>query len=821
MSRADLHIHTSYSNRPSNFFLKKLGAPESLTEPEAAYRLAKRRGMDFLALTDPDTLEGYHKVAHHPDVIPGCETTVTFPEDDCMVKLIVLGLNDEQLQKMISLRGNIYSVRDYLLAENLYHAVAHPLEVLNTRLGADHVEKLLLLFDHFEARSGGRHERTNEFTAALMESLTPEYLESLYKKWVITPAGDKPWQKGLIGASNDYCGQYIGLTYTEIPQAKTAEEYIDGLRRREGNSGGIHGTTISSAHSMYRVAFHFYRRNLQRGSHHVPDLLSIILSKVLQPGEKQRFSIGQLFIIAFEALKKLNPFGKRTSFIEKRMLRAFIAAYRRIPDKDKLNGIDRDDLLTFDERLYQLADRVVADVTYQLVEDATTHFNHGKVGDALSMSAAIVPLQGLLGPYLYSFDKLNRDRTLLLELEDRLSPVLNLPSHRPKQKKIAWFSDTVTDVNGVSMTLHKMAEVAVSLNADLEIICSMVPEKAPTAPKFVNFTPVGEIKVPDYETQTLAMPPGMQMIRYLEEANFTEYIISTPGPVGLIAMYAARLFKVPCRAIYHSDFPQHVRHITGDEGLEETTWRFMRWFYGMADAIYSPSRFYRDQLVEHGFDPKKMYIFNRGTDLDKFNPKHRDDSYFKPWGGEGKVVFVYTGRVSREKNLDTLIDAFLVNDELRAKGALAIFGDGPYLEELRKRYTDPSVMFPGFIKDKALARAYASGDVFVFPSTTDTYGNSVLEAQASGLPAIVSDEGGPKEIIVPDKTGIVLPGYDVSAWTKAMHELLVNSDNRLQMASAARAHTAARDWTTMFREFWDEDPYPNLPTHRRMTSALV
>ncbi|MBU1636670.1 glycosyltransferase [bacterium] len=819
MPRADLHVHTSYSDRPTNFFLKKLGAPESLTEPEAAYRLAKRRGMDFLALTDPDTLESYRQVAHHPDVIPGCETTVAFPEDDCKVKLIVLDINEDQLQKMISLRGNIFSVRDYLLAEHLYHVVAHPLEVLNARMGADHVEKLLLLFDHFEVRSGGRHLRTNEFLSDLLESLTPEYMESLYKKWVITPASDKPWQKGMIGASNDYCGQYIGLTYTELPQAKSADEFIAGLRRREGIPGGIHGTTISSAHSMYRVAFQFYRRNLQRGSHHVPDLLSILLSKVLQPGEKQRLSVGQFFIVAFEALKKLLPFGKKSSFVEKKLLRAFIKAYRKIPDEEKLNGIDRDSLQEFDERLYRLADRVVADVTYQLVDDAATGFNHGKIGNALSMGAAILPLQGLLSPYLYSFEKLNRDRTLLLELEGRLSPSLDLPSHRPQQKKIAWFSDTVTDVNGVSMTLHKMADVAVQLAADLEIICSMIPEKAPTAPKFVNFPPVGEIKVPDYETQTLALPPGMQMIRYLEAANFTEYVISTPGPVGLVALYAARLFQVPCRAIYHSDFPQHVRHITGDEGLEETTWRFMRWFYGRADAIYSPSNHYREQLIEHGFDKDKLYIFHRGTDLEKFNPKHRDESYFKPWGGAGKVVYVYTGRVSREKNLDTLIDAFLADDALRTKGALAIFGDGPYLSELRERYSDPAVMFPGFVKDKALARAYASGDVFVFPSTTDTYGNSVLEAQASGLPAIVSNEGGPKEIIAPGKTGIVLPGYDTSAWTKAMHELLVNTDKRQQMASAARAHTATRDWTTAFREFWDEDPYPQLPPHRRMVST--
>jgi glycosyltransferase involved in cell wall biosynthesis len=360
----------------------------------------------------------------------------------------------------------------------------------------------------------------------------------------------------------------------------------------------------------------------------------------------------------------------------------------------------------------------------------------------------------------------------------------------------------------------------VTLNADLSIICSMVPEKAPTAPKFVNFPPIGEIAIPDYELQKLSMPPGMQMIRYLEQEGFTEYVISTPGPVGLLAMYAARLFHVPCRAIYHSDFPQHVRHITGDEGLEETTWRFMRWFYGMADVVYSPSNFYREQLIDHGFPPEKMFIFHRGTDLEFFNPKHRDENFYEPWGGKGRTIFVYTGRVSLEKNLDMLIDAFLADDDLKTKGALAIVGDGPYLETLKTRYRDPSIIFPGFVNGKALARAYASGDVFVFPSTTDTYGNSVLEAQASGLPALVSDEGGPKEIILPNETGMVLSGYDIPAWTAAMRELLVNSEKRHRMASAARAHTATRDWTTAFREFWDEDPYSQA-TRARKPAAVV
>jgi glycosyltransferase involved in cell wall biosynthesis len=313
----------------------------------------------------------------------------------------------------------------------------------------------------------------------------------------------------------------------------------------------------------------------------------------------------------------------------------------------------------------------------------------------------------------------------------------------------------------------------------------------------------------------------LSMIRYLESAGFSEYVISTPGPVGLLALLASRLFHVPVRAIYHNDFPQHIRFITGDEGIEETTWTYMRWFYGRADAVYSPSQFYRDQLEDHGFDPKRLFIFNRGTDLEFYNPRHRDERFYEQWGLKNRVVLVYIGRVSREKNLDLLLSAVLSDPELKEKAALAIVGDGPYHSELRSRYVHPSIAFCGFLKGKPLSRAYASADVFVFPSTTDTYGNSVLEAQASALPCLVSDEGGPKEIISPNETGIVLPGHDEPAWQKAMHDLVFDADRRLRMSAAARARAATRDWTTAFREFWEDNPYPEHPLSHRTDVHFV
>lgn len=813
MPRADLNVHTKYSNRSTNFFLKRLNASESLTEPEDAYRLAKRRGMDFVTFTDTDTLAGCEELAHHPDVFCSCETHVIFPEDECKIKLLVYGLTDVQLSKLLSWNGNIYKVRDYLAAEKIMHCVAAPLEVHNLRLSPDHIERLILLFDHFETRSGGRQARTNEFLSLLLDRLTPELMDRLQKKWGIEPTSDRPWQKGCLGGSADYCGEYVGLTWTEVPAAKTAEDFLQAVARRDGQPGGIHGSTLSRAHSMYRIAFKYYQRNLRKKDLREPDLVSLVMSQVLKPEKPRKLTARELLTVTGNILKRVVKPVRRPSAVERRLLREFLVAYNEVPFSKRLRGIHPDEMEKFDERLYDLADRVISRVSFRLLRSAIKDFGRGRLGNSISLFAAVLPLQAILGPYLYAFDKLNQDRKLIADIEERFGESLELGTQH--RKKIAWFSDTVSDVNGVSMTLEKMAKVAEDMDADLTIISCIKPENAPEGSRFLNFEPSGELSFPDYETQTFSIPPFPRILKYLEAEDYTEYVISTPAVLGILAMFASKLFDVPCRAIYHTDFPQHVRLITGDEELENSTWTYMRMFYGAADAVYSPSEAYRQQLAEHGFDLNRLFIFTRGTDLEVYNPRHRDERFFESWGIKDRVVLIYAGRVSREKNLDPIFEAFQSDPELMEKAALVLLGDGPYREELKQRHGKQQIIFPGFLTGKALARAYASADVFVFPSTTDTYGNSVLEAHASGLPAIVSDEGGPKEIIIPGESGLALPGHDVEGWRKAMHELVFNQELRHRMSAAARARAATRDWATAFREFWEENPYPQIQQTRR------
>jgi glycosyltransferase involved in cell wall biosynthesis len=158
------------------------------------------------------------------------------------------------------------------------------------------------------------------------------------------------------------------------------------------------------------------------------------------------------------------------------------------------------------------------------------------------------------------------------------------------------------------------------------------------------------------------------------------------------------------------------------------------------------------------------------------------------------------GRVSREKDLDLLADAYrrLCHDGLPVQ--LFVVGHGPYSEALAKSL--PEAIFTGYLNGTELATAYASADIFVFPSTTDTFGNVILEAQASGLPVVVSDSGGPKELVADNANGLVTRSRDVEDFTEAIRGLVMNPTLRERMANAARESVIDRSWPRAFAKFW-------------------
>jgi glycosyltransferase involved in cell wall biosynthesis len=243
----------------------------------------------------------------------------------------------------------------------------------------------------------------------------------------------------------------------------------------------------------------------------------------------------------------------------------------------------------------------------------------------------------------------------------------------------------------------------------------------------------------------------------------------------------------PIAGTYHTDIPQYVRSLTSDEMLEKAAWQFMIWFYGQMDEVMVPSAGTRRQLTERGLAEEKTRPLPRWVDVRHFSPDRRDPGFWESYAATEGMKFLYVGRVSREKNLELLADAFMEIAVENTPVQLVIVGDGPYTNELRQKLVGYPVIFTGFLEGESLAAAYASSDVFVFPSTTDTFGNVVLEAQASGLPVIVSDEGGPKELMLDGITGLITRADSREDLIHAMRSLLLNPANTGVMGENARS----------------------------------
>ena len=198
-------------------------------------------------------------------------------------------------------------------------------------------------------------------------------------------------------------------------------------------------------------------------------------------------------------------------------------------------------------------------------------------------------------------------------------------------------------------------------------------------------------------------------------------------------------------------------------------------------AILVPTETYRRQLIDNGFDPAKLDVMARGVDTQLFHPSRAVPTFFDRYGQANRFHFIYVGRISKEKNVDALIEAF---DEILRRGyqaGLVFVGDGPQRQPLAARCQDRPIAFTGLLEGEELAQAYASGDCMVFPSTTDTFGNVVLEAQASGLPVIVTDQGGPAEIVERYQSGLVVDLTQPQALADAMEKIILDGDLRREL----------------------------------------
>lgn len=798
-SKADLHLHSRHSARSAEWVFRRLEFPDSCSVPQALYTALRAAGMQFFTLTDHNSIDGCLSVADKPGVFLSEQISTFFPEDRSRVELLAWGITEAQHREIQAARENIYDLQRYLAEAGIVHAVAHPLYRLDDKLNAAHLEKLFLLFRHFEGLNGLRDGLLSEVMQGLARGLTPQKIDTFANRHNLAPTHAEPWKKVLTGGSDDHGGLYPGSAWTTTPRSKTAAEFLRHVAQGQCEFAGKPGTPLALSHGLYNTLHSIVQDKFLNGGEGDSGLVAKVFSRFMEGRDPTEFSLTDKIGLLAQGIVsgKIFELAKPAhASLWKQLSVAFSDTDLKQLLAQQTKGVQEPE-----RRAFLMANLLVSRLAFQFFTKFVRQVHSGNLIEAIQEISVLAPILLTISPYIYSFHTQSPPRTLLRELSERIAGEIPTPL---RNRKRAWFTDTLEDLNGVATTIRKMTEAGVAAGEQIIVVTS-VSEPHVTGIPIQNFAPIGEFELPEYELQKLSFPPILEMLDYIQREQFTELIISTPGPVGLTALMAAKLLGLRTTGIYHTDFPQYVRILTDDNFLETLTWKYMHAFYSQLDLLYVNSADYRQAWIDRGVKAERIAILPRGLDIELFHPSRRNRDFWQRYGEWGeKRVLLYVGRISKEKDLHVIAAACRRLAKERLPIQMVFVGEGPYLKELRRAL--PDACFTGALSGTDLATAYASADVFLFPSTTDTYGNVVVEAHAAGLPTVVSDTGGPKELVQDGVNGLITRSLDVDDFTRAVRCLVQDEPLRQRLAAQARQSVQDRDWARAFRTFWNLSP---------------
>lgn len=825
--RMDMHCHSRASSKPVN---KAVGAalpemPECYSDPERIYDQARLRGMDLVTITDHDTIAGGLELVERgfPDFILGEEVTVFFPEDHCKIHVTVWEMTGELHEEIAAqkLRDDVYAFADWLRRHQLPHAFAHPLYIQNGRLLQHHLEKAVLLFKGWEILNGihvGQHRRVVE---NFLDGLTPKVVQQLSKKHGIVPHWSRIWIKARTAGSDDHALLNIGRTWTqiEVPEdasPPTPAEFLKAVMAGRSTVGGAGGDAPRLAHQLTTVAAQYCSRELKPDFTARQQYLAAKLARFAGIGVRKPSKLS----LAYETAKRRLPFRRKKTF-------PLVAALRETIDEVLVKYPEiraRLDSATWatggpmaeHERMAEFVDELCTRLSSAMGSGTIRAIRDRDKLAIVDHLLSYVLVQAAQLPYLFTLFYQNKERNFVEKFEHEMAPPGSGLSVLERPMRISLFTDTLGDVNGVCRFIQNVASQANATGRDLQVItCTTFP--VPDWKNIFNFAPVYATKMPRYEQLEIVLPPLMKILRHVDAHQPDVIHISTPGPVGLIGFIAARMLRVPVLGVYHTDFPAYVDRLFDDHAFTEICGRYMRFFYNPFTAIFTRSQDYIEALGRLGMPRERIVALMPGLETEKFNAGYRDDGIWKRVESEpnpalrgiarSSVKILYVGRVSLEKNLPLLTAIWKdVNRRCLAANApadLIVVGDGPYRKEMEKELKGLNAYFLGFRVGDELASLYATSDVFVFPSITDTLGQVVMESQSSGLPVLVTDIGGPKEVVQHGVTGYVLSATDAEAWAHHIADLAIDHAKRERMGKAAAESMRKFDIRHSFEHFWE------------------
>ncbi|MFC4776867.1 glycosyltransferase family 4 protein [Paenibacillus sp. GCM10023252] len=368
--------------------------------------------------------------------------------------------------------------------------------------------------------------------------------------------------------------------------------------------------------------------------------------------------------------------------------------------------------------------------------------------------------------------------------------------------RLALFTDTYgPDVNGVARTLGRWTDYLKRRGIECMVFApdSAARDSAPggsaTVERFVS------LPFFLYPECRLALPNPIHIRRALHAFKPTLVHVATPFNLGLCGIHYARKYELPLVASYHTHFDRYLPFYNL-QWMVKMLWRYMDWFHQDCRSIFVPSKSTYQDLIQRGWDARRLAVWSRGIDPQVFHPQVDRSKLLAEHGiEENPFIVLYVGRLAPEKNVDVALEAYAsFQRNICPDSILVLAGDGPSADTLKERCAKEGIpaRFLGFTGTEALQQWYAAADVFLFPSPTETFGNVVLEAMACGTPVLCADSGGVTDSVTHGVTGLRCVPGSASSFADGLELLYRNEDLRGQLSVRGRAHSARQSWDAIF-----------------------
>ncbi len=349
-------------------------------------------------------------------------------------------------------------------------------------------------------------------------------------------------------------------------------------------------------------------------------------------------------------------------------------------------------------------------------------------------------------------------------------------------------------IDGVTRTLAMLLEY-LQRHGHRAIV--LAPEGAPSRYAGAPVFGAPGVPLPIYPELRILLPPP-KFRHVLERFRPDVVHVADPMILGAAAIFWAQRLGIPLVSSYHTNLASYLPYFHLG-ALAEPTWVYRRFLHQQCRVTLCPSPSTALHLERKGFS--QVHVWPRGVNGALFNPRQRSDAW-RGWVASNPAakIILYVGRLSYEKNLEALLAAFKALEDVEPEAHLALVGDGPARPDLERALSGHRALFTGYLRGEALAEAYASADLFAFPSTTETFGQAVLEAMASGLPVVAFDAEGVRDLVRPHETGLLVPEGDIAAFTEALRGLLAQPERQALMRARARSAAEQRTWDSVMND---------------------